>query len=234
VPKDVESRRMTIYAELFFNNVRNFLAGHFPLLSEILGEDRWALLIRDYFRDHRSQAPLFPDMPKEFLHYLTEERPAGQCSDPECDLPYMAELAHYEWVEAGLLMAADELPVDNLNPAGDLLTQQPVISELAWLLTYAWPVNLIGKHNQPEKPADAPLHYLVYRAADEGVHFLHLNTVSARLFEMLRDEPCTGEQALANIAAEMQHPDPQQVTDAGRTILEQWRTKGIVRGTINA
>jgi hypothetical protein len=233
-PQDVEGRRMTIYADLFFNNVRNFLSGHFPVLSETLGEERWALLIRDYFRDHRSHAPLFPDMPKEFLHYLTAERPAGLCSDPEGDLPYMPELAHYEWVEAGLLMAPDEQPVDGLDPAGDLLTEQPVISELAWLLTYAWPVNLIGKHNQPEQPADAPLHYLVHRAADEGVHFLQLNTVSARLFEILRDENCTGEQALASIAAEMQHPDAQQVADAGCTILKQWRDKGIVRGTSNA
>ena len=69
-PTDIEARRMAIYADLFFNNVRNFLGGHFPVLREILGEERWAMLVRDYYRDHQSHAPLFPDMPREFLDYL--------------------------------------------------------------------------------------------------------------------------------------------------------------------
>ena len=101
-PADIETRRMAIYNELFFNNVSNFLAGHFPILCQTLSEERWALLVRDYFRDHRSHSPLFPDMPGEFLQYLAEEREKGQQSDPEQDLPFMAELAHYEWVESAL------------------------------------------------------------------------------------------------------------------------------------
>lgn len=231
-PADIESRRMSIYADLFFNNVRNFMAGHFPVLSDILGEERWALLMRDYYRDHQSHSPLFPDMPREFLTYLTEERPTGKHSDPETDLPFMAELAHYEWVEAGLLMAADEAPVAGLQPAGDLLEERPVISGLAWLLSYHWPVNLINKAHQPDEPADAPSHYLVYRGTDEEVHFLQLNAVSARLFELLRDEQCSGISALQTIIDELNHPEPEQVIKAGTGILSQWLAKDILLGTI--
>jgi hypothetical protein len=231
-PADVESRRMKIYADLFFNNVRNFLAGHFPILNEILGEDRWALLTRDYYRDHRSHSPLFPDMPREFLLYLTEERPTGKHSDPDDDLPFMPELAHYEWVEAGLLLAADEEPPTNLNTSGDLLTEHPVVSDLAWLLSYNWPVNLINKDNQPQEAADSPLNYLVYRGADEEVHFLQLNLISARLFELLRDEGCSGQTALETIIAELNHPNPEQVIAAGSKMLLQWREKSILLGTI--
>jgi hypothetical protein len=232
-PQDIEGRRMMIYADLFFNNVRKFLAGHFPVLSNILGEDRWALLVRDYYRDHRSHSPLFPDMPREFLHYIAEERPTGKHSDPLADLPFMAELAHYEWVEAGLLLAPDDVPIEHLQTAGDLLSERPVISGLAWLLSYHWPVNLISKDNQPEQPADAPLHYLVYRGDDEDVHFLQLNVVSARLFELLRDEQCSGQTALETIVDELNHPDPEQVIGAGTQMLTQWRDKNILLGTIH-
>ena len=120
-PANIEARRMGVYADLFFNNVRNFLGGHFPVLRELLGEDRWALLVRDYYRDHQSHSPLFPDMPREFLSYLADERASGKRTDEQPDPPFMYELAHYEWVEAGLLMAEEEPPAGEIDPEGDLL-----------------------------------------------------------------------------------------------------------------
>jgi hypothetical protein len=77
-PVDIEPRRMAIYRNLFFNSVRSLLGGTFPVLSDLLGEDRWALLIRDFYRDHQSHSPLFPDVPREFLHYLADERATGE------------------------------------------------------------------------------------------------------------------------------------------------------------
>ena len=38
-PADVESRRMKIYTELFFNNVEDFIANTYPVLKEITPED---------------------------------------------------------------------------------------------------------------------------------------------------------------------------------------------------
>ncbi|MGI9291163.1 MAG: HvfC family RiPP maturation protein [Gammaproteobacteria bacterium] len=232
-PDDIEARRMTIYAELFFNNVNNFLAGNFPILNVILGEERWDMLMRDYFRDHRSHSPLFPDMPKEFLHYVAEERASGTRTDPLGDLPFMTELAHYEWVESGLLLAEDDPVIEGLQTNGDLLRDRPVLSELAWLLGYNWPVDQINKNNQPATPDENVQFYLAYRGEDESAHFIKLNPVSARLFEILRDEECTGLEALKNIATELQHDQPEQVIESGSTILEQWLDKGILRGTLS-
>ena len=73
-PEDIEDRRMAIYRDLFFNNVVRLLAGTFPVLCRILGEDDWRRLVRDYFSVHRSHTPYFLEMPQEFLHYLQNER----------------------------------------------------------------------------------------------------------------------------------------------------------------
>ena len=65
-PADIEERRMAIYRSLFFNNVSNFLATAYPTLSKILGDDGWRALMREYYRDHASQTPLFTEMAEEF------------------------------------------------------------------------------------------------------------------------------------------------------------------------
>lgn len=40
-PDGIESRRMNIYAELFFNNVEDFISNTYPVLKSITAEDRW-------------------------------------------------------------------------------------------------------------------------------------------------------------------------------------------------
>jgi len=225
-PGDVEDRRMAIYRELFFNNVVKFLGGNFPISRSILGEEAWEKLVRDYYRDHKSHSPLFPDMPREFLSYLSEER-EPQPHDP----PFLFEFAHYEWVEAGILLAADG-PEKSYDAEGDLLEGTPTLVEPAWLLNYNYAVNEIGSDNQPDAPADQALHYVVYRNMADEVKFVRLNIVSARLFELLQqDSSLTGLAALEQIAAELQHTDPAAVVRSGQQILEQWRQSGIVLGT---
>jgi len=229
-PADIEERRIKIYRELFFNNVKRFLGSSFPIAQKILGEDGWAGLIRDYYRDHISHSPLFPDMPREFLSYLAEER--ADNPNAENDPPFLYELAHYEWVESGLSLAADPEPPVAFDPSGNLLDKSPVLRQPAWLLAYNYAVNEIGPDNQPDAPADQPLHYLVIRNADDKVEFIKFNVVSARLYELLHnDEQLTGREALENIAAELQHNDADAVLASGQRILEQWRTADIIVGT---
>ena len=90
-PGDVEDRRMSVYRELFFNNLRSFLETNFPVLRSLYDDAAWDMLSRDFFRDFRAQTPLFPEIPREFLRYLQDHR-----QDHESDPPFMLELAHYE------------------------------------------------------------------------------------------------------------------------------------------
>ena len=234
-PADIEDRRMAIYRSLFINNVTKFLRQSFPVLSNLMGDRRWGLLIKDFYREHKSCSPLFPDLPKELLDYLASERQGGQHSDEKTDPPFMYELAHYEWAETGLALAQEPHANPAIDPLGDLLSHQPVTSTLAWLFSYKYPVNEIGKDNQPESPAEQPLHYLLYRNEADKVEFLKLNIVSARLFEILStDNSLSGRDALAKIATELSHPEPERVIAAGSDILEKWREKGIVLGTLPA
>lgn len=225
-PADVEDRRMAIYRELFYNNIEGFLESGFPVLRRLLDDDTWQTMARDFFVRHRCHSPLFLDIGREFLDYLNEER-----GERDGDLPFMRELAHYEWIELALSIAETEesVPVDS---DGDLLEGIPVASSLAWPLTYSYPVHRIGPDFQPREPDAQPTYLLAHRDADDEVQFMELNPVSARLFSMLQDQGNrNGTVLLRQIAEELQHPDTALVIEGGHAILEQWRHMGIVRGT---
>jgi hypothetical protein len=137
-PEGIEDRRMGIYRDLFFNNIVNFLSGNFPVLRTLYTEKEWTTLCREFYRDYRCHTPLFPELPREFLQYLQDHR-----QDHEGDPPFMLELAHYEWVE--LALSLDEADIDTIevDPEGDLLHGIPVLSPLAWPLSYRYPVHHI-------------------------------------------------------------------------------------------
>lgn len=224
-PADIEDRRMRIYRELFFNNIEDFLSSSFPVLRRLLDEDRWLALARDFFAHHHCHSPLFLEIPREFLAYLEEER-----GERENDLPFMRELAHYEWVELALLIAetGETTPVE---PDGDLLDGRPVLAATAWPLSYRYPVHRISPDFQPEQAGEQPTYLLAYRNTEDDVRFLELNPVSARLLSLLQERPADCGRTLLNaIAVELAHPDPEVVIEGGRAILEEWRRLGVLLG----
>jgi hypothetical protein len=226
-PEGIEDRRMEIYRGLFFRNIRNFLSGNFPVLRKLHSAESWDALTRDFYDRHRSSTPLFPEIPREFLHYLQDER-GQRPGDP----PFMLELAHYEWVE--LALSLDEQQIESIPavPDGDLLSGTPVLSPLAWPLSYRYPVHEIRPDFQPFEPPVDPTHLVVYRNRADEVKFMSLNPVSLRLVEVLKDSgDRSGLDVLTQLAQEMQHPDPQVVIAGGKQLLEDLRSRDIILGT---
>jgi hypothetical protein len=227
LPPDVEDRRMAIYRELVFNNVASLLSTNFPITREILDGQRWEGLVRAFFIQHRCTTPLFHELGQELLTYLQEAR-AGDLKLP----PFLLELAHYEWVELALDISDEEPDPSLADPNGDLMAGVPVVSPLAWNLSYRFPVHRIGPGNQPEAPPAEPTHLVVYRTRDGRVEFLEINAVTQRLLQLLKEDPApTGLGAVTRIAEELRHPRPEHVIEAGRGLLGDLRRRGILLGT---
>ena len=225
-PTDVDKRRMKIYRELFYNNVEGFMANTYPVLRQILSDTHWHAIIRDYFANHLSRTPLFPEMPREFLKYLEHER------TPHPDDPaFMLALAHYEWVELALSILDEQIDLKSIEPSGDLLTGVPVLSPLAWLLSYHYPVHKIGPDFQPNQPDGTQTHLVVYRNFSDEIHFMVLNTVAARLLQLIKNNnSLSGKALLTKIAHEIQHPQPEIVIQGGTEILNDLKNRDIVIG----
>lgn len=226
-PADVEDRRMQIYRDLFYNNVEDFLASGFPVLRKITDDESWHEMVRDYFRSHLARTPLFPKMTQEFLQYLDQEREAQQG-----DYPFMKELAHYEWLELAIAIDTREIDEVEVDREGDLLKAIPVLSPLAWPFAYRYPVHRIAPDFLPTEPGDQATYLVVYRDRHDEVGFLELNPVSARLLELMQaDSAMSGEAMLMQIAAEIQHPEPDVVVEGGAGIMLSMYEKDILLGT---
>ncbi|WP_462321450.1 HvfC family RiPP maturation protein [Halochromatium sp.] len=226
-PADIEPRRMAIYRSLLFNNVSSLLSQGFPVLYRCLGRSRWDALIRQFLVEHRAATPLFPQLGQELVAFLSTEREA-QPDDP----PFMVELAHYEWVEAALLFSDDEADVDLADPNGDLLAGLPLVSPLAWTLSYRFPVHQISPEHQPQQPDPELTHLVVYRNRRDEVEFLKINLVTQRLLQLLKEQAQpSGLACLETIAEELQHPAPDQVIRFGANLLADLRQRHILLGT---
>jgi len=224
-PDGVEDRRVAIYRDLVFNNVESLLAGNFPVLKQVLGETDWRALVRDFFRVHRAQTPLFPELGREFLRFLDARE-----NDAPTLPAFAGELAHYEWVELALQISDAELPAFDAN--GDLLDGVPVLSPLAWPLAYAWPVHQIGPDHRPDTSPAEPTLLLVRRGPDGEVRFSQLSPLAFRLLQRLDESPSlTGREQLEALAVEAGHADVGAFVAQGRALFEQMRSVGVVPGT---
>jgi len=225
-PEGIEDRRMAIYRDLFYNNIESFLSGNFPVLREITPDEKWHGIVRDFLVSYRCETPHFPEIAQEFLAYLSESRQA----EPD-DYPFMLELAHYEWVELALGISDEDAELPPHDPNGDLLAGRPLVSPVAWNLSYSYPVHRISPEMIPEAPSGEPNHLVVYRDRLDTIHFLEINAVTQRLLELIKQhEQATGLEILRMIATEMQHPDPDVVINAGTQLMQDLKARNIIIG----
>lgn len=226
-PPGTEDRRMAIYRELFFNNLKNLLSQTFPVLKKLHSKDRWNRLIRLFMVHHKADTPYFMQIPHEFLLYLQNEH---ELSDE--DFPFLIELAHYEWAELALSVSEASNDLSRIDPDGDLLEGIPVKSELAWLYAYQFAVHRISADYLPDAPGEQPTFLAICRKANDDMDFMELNSVTARLLELIEtNEGDTGRVLLEKLAAEINYPDPAALVTHGAAALEDMRRAEIILGT---
>ncbi|MCI0655301.1 MAG: putative DNA-binding domain-containing protein [Methylococcaceae bacterium] len=225
VPEGIEKRRIDLYRELMFNNVESFLSTSFPVLRRIMNDQPWTAMVQDFFSRHRCQSPYFSGIPEEFLEYLQKER--GERNE---DFPFLLELAHYEWVELALTLAADEAPAQgrgNLSPGA--LKHAYRLSDAAWPLLYRYPVHKISKSFNPDGPPEKATYLVGYRNPADQIKFMEINVVTYRFLQMLdanQDE--TAENCLIKLSKEMLQLDRNRIFEYGGQILQSLWIRGIV------
>lgn len=227
-PRGVSVRGMKIYNELLYNNLEGFLLACFPVLHRVLGKRKWGRLIRDFFTFHRCHTPLFRQIAEEFVLYLKNAR-AEQDGDPV----FLSELAHYEWIELMLSVSNKEVGRTQIDPDGDLISKKPALNPVLVLQSYAYPVHLIGPRFKPTATPQQETHFAILRDHVDEVKFILLNPLSLRLLVLLQTATLTGEQALLQIAQEMQQSDPAIILAGGKEILRSLREAEVILGVWN-
>jgi hypothetical protein len=224
MPPGIPEQRMALYGALLYNKFEDSLSACFPVTRAMLGAARWRQLLQAFIARHRCLSPYYRQIPDEFMFYLQHER--NDAGDPL----YLAELAHFEWIE--MLLAIDDaqsMPFDSAPETGRL-DARPAFAPVLRLLHYAYPVQRIGPAFVPAALPRQATHILGFRDAADAVQFIELNAATARLLEILRESGCTYRQALQQIAAELQHPEPDALFAFGVEIFADLARQGAIFG----
>lgn len=225
-PTDADDRRMAIYRELFFNNLRSLLSQTFPVLKKLHKKEKWNTFIRQFMIRHEAQTPYFLRIPEEFLQFLQNEYEL----QPD-DFPFLIELAHYEWVELALSVSDEVNDTSGIDAEGNLLDGIPVQSKLAWSFAYKFPVHRISSDFMPDVAGAQTTFLTVCRKANDDMDFMELNPVTARLLEMIESNDTeSGRQLLTRLAGELKYPDTGKLIQHGLDAMEEMRNAEILLG----
>ena len=223
-PQDVAPQRMAMYRELFFNNVDSFLSSNFPVLRAILSDGQWRALAEDFFACHSCRTTHFSEIAEEFLDYLQNER------DSAADLPFLLELAHYEWVEMALSIAREAPVFGDPQFIEDIRQQRLALSPVAWPLVYQYPVERIGPDFLPQIAPEHPSYLIVYRDRTDQVHFMQTTPYTYRLLQIIEQtSDRTGQEYLHVLAAELpEQTDQQNVLQLALKTLQALAARDIL------
>jgi hypothetical protein len=226
-PADVLPRRMQAYRELLTNNVESAVSACFPVLRTLVGEERWQALVLDFFARHRCHSPIYRDIPAGFLAWLQQT----PLADLRRELPFLDELAHYEWMELALDIQPDDIPARGVDPEGDLLAGVPVLNPLTRVLRYAWPVHRLGPDFRPAAPEPEPSRLVMTRNRAHAIRFLEINPLVERLLERLRDNQTLSGLAILNaLALEFPAIPGEALLEGGTAALRELADRDIVLG----
>ncbi|SDZ86335.1 hypothetical protein SAMN05660964_00442 [Thiothrix caldifontis] len=225
-PAGVDAQRAGVYVELLFNNVEDFLSNCFPVLRSILDDATWNALVRQFYAEHTCTTPYFREISAEFVQWLTATITSTTLSER---LPFLLELVHYEWVEIPLMLEDSNIDWQHIDADGDLLDGIPVLNPVMLLQSYQYPVHRISSAYLPNAPD--PTHLLLLRNPQNRIEFVVLNTVTARLVQLLQ-EGLSGRAAITCIAQDIQHPNPIQLLEFGLQLLNQFKQQHVLLGVI--
>lgn len=224
-PAGFDARRLALYARLCRNNLDSLLATNFPVLRALHDTAAWDERVRAFQAGHPCRTPFFHRLGAEFVEWLRQR------ADDSGEPPYFAELAHYEWSE--LALALDEACIEDVahDADGDVARCVPVVSPLAQVHAYRYPVHRIGPAFQPSAPSAQPVLLLLVRDRLDAVRFLELDPLTALLLERLAANTTrSGVDCVADLLATLGRDTPP-LRASGIEALARLRACDALLGT---
>lgn len=217
-PPNVNASRIAVYKKAVFNNIAESVSVCFPVCQTVISKRAWQTLMRQFVASHAAASPLFREIPEQFLLFL----------QPLQTIPaYFKQLAHYEWVE--LAISLQQTETITISEHMGLLQQKPLLAGAHMLLEYDYAVHEISAKVKPKHAQKT--HLLVFRNPQHQVKFIELNPVTYRLLQLIKQQNLTGEQALKQLAKEIEHPDTAAIVSFGLGILMDLANQQAIIGS---
>lgn len=169
--------KLAIYQSLVLGNATEVITPCFPILSALVGEDLWLILITNLLKSTQLSTPIFHELPYQLVKYLKTAPLEG--------FPFAADLADYEQLELALELSLKTDEQNTYHEAIDYLSHCWRLSDGARLVSYDYDVHNISIAYQPKTPIHS--HYLLYEK-EERIHFMTLPPPSFQLLNCILAE----------------------------------------------
>lgn len=206
IPQQI-GEHISVYREVSLYSVDGLLKPTFPVLRSILTEEQWLALVTQFFEECYVQSPISSDVPKEFVDFLEKL--------PNLQPAFLAELAHYEWVELAVM-----IDIENIEKSTHFDLEKLTLNPTLRLLNYNYPVQQLSADYQPSQPLDISIFLAVYRDRNDDVQFIELNAVTAKLLALLAESPNT-EYIFNNLINDLSNLKPTAIIEHGIALLKE-------------
>lgn len=218
--------RLAIYAGAYGSRLIDALAGNYPALAALLGEEDFQSLGAKYVSTH--------DSPYFSIRHYGEALAEFLGGHPDyADVPLLAELARWEWALSEVFDAADAEPlgaealarVAPADWAGLRFSWHPSVRRLAlrWNAPQLWKA-LTEETERPELSIVAtPVEWLAWRCGLK-TYFRSLEPTEARILDAARSGHSFGE--LCELLATDQGADAAPA--AAVVLLREWLSGGLI------
>lgn len=184
---------LAVYRNNVLLNRVHALTQAYPTVAELVGEAAFAALARDYVRATPAESANLHDDGAPLAAFLAGYTPAA-------GLPYLADVARFDWARHRAYYAADVAPLDPARLAG--LDAESLMSarlrlhpSLAVVASSHWPVADIQVMHEGGMPAalDAGAQTVMVWRAGLSVCWRAIDAVSADLLQALLSGQRVGE-----------------------------------------
>ncbi|MDC0534869.1 putative DNA-binding domain-containing protein [Francisellaceae bacterium] len=217
---NMSNERMQVYKELVYHNIESTARKTFPVITNILSKAEWHDLVKTFIETQELKSPYFHDISKSFVDYLSDIEPQ------KLTYPFLAELAHYEWIELDVeLDQSETLKNDTQHSLDDAIIN---VSPTTRILTYDFPVHKISKENIIIEKPEQPTFLVVYRTLDFEVKFLEINMLSACLLEQMQAKPDTLDNTLLALSQLLNIPLTEPLKLNSKAISSRFIAQNIL------
>ncbi|KTC75469.1 hypothetical protein Lbir_0381 [Legionella birminghamensis] len=200
------------YQHLVFMSFCDLINPCFPVSRSIIPAIFWEELIRSFIRSYPVTTPLFHQIPGEFVNFLYETN--------SVNYPFLAELAHYEWMELVIELAQDEK--ETVNSPLDPLTAILRFSSAASMQHYHYPVEQISVNYLPEEQNESFL--IIWRNQDYIVEFMKITDFIYHLLRHMTENKISASEALDLPS----NPQREELTTLCEALIKQLTGKQIL------
>ena len=174
--------RLDVYADMYFFRIRDVLREQFERVARALGDEAFHALVVDFLAAHPPETPSLREVGERLGRFL-EMHPFSS------ELPWLPDLARFEWLVLDAFDAADAVPLDanalRSTPPDEFASLALALHPSARVLASRFGVDV-------EPVRETPCTLLVWRHGGD-VRFRRTDALEAAALELVRRGATFGE-----------------------------------------